>query len=473
MQISVKSLFRVVGIFMLVLPFCLVVILSTCDALNFASLDDNPGTEAENTDTPQPALPQDDPNATVHIYPSNMFTEAVVRFTNGNYSEAIVITSAFKTSFFSVPDSSHTIYEITLNPGNVSVLIGRNSGEKFHLEFDQNKQLRFRTDQEGNQLYPIPVGTYAELVMIRDMHDKTTWTTNNRGQIVTPEYLQAGFKQLGDIDLFGDISYKAYGTYKHWTPIGIVDDAPNTSRNLSFNGYYDGDGKKLRNMSIETNEKYQGLFAAIGSTGTVINLNVTSAIVEAGPSSAVICALNAGRIENTIVQDSSLKKAFVEGEVLGLGGICGTNLLGGLVIGSGFLGAVTATDQSGGICGVNNGIIDAVYFYGSVRGDPGVSFISEFAGINSGTIEDCFWYDPARPDANTSGKFSESNWPRFPDPDIDPEAGWAEHKQRNGYPKDGRWKKNGTLDPPRPGTPTDAPRYSNLPKLWWESPRDD
>ena len=461
MNIGVKSWLHAAGVLMLVVSICAgAIMLSTCDALTFVGLED--GNEDNNAEPSAPELPSDNPDATVHIYPPKMFTHAVVHYTNGSYSDEIEITAAFKTSFFSIPDSSSTIYELILKPGNISVLIGRKPSDKFHLEFDQSKNVRFRTDQEGNQLYPVPIGTYAELIKIYEMQNKDNWAKNAYGQAIEPEYYRAHFSQQDDIDLFGDIANKAKGTYKAWNPIGIVDD-DNPSKNSPFMATYDGTGKKLYNLSIETNAKYQGLFAMIGSGGIVTNLNVAFAFVEAGSTSAILCAMNAGKIENCIVSDSGLIKAYVAGGALGLGGLCGTNLSGGRILGSGFLGTVTATGQSGGICGVNNGVIEGVYFYGSIQGAPGASFISTIAGINEsyGSINFCYWYDTSgsAPENPNGNQLSQTDWPVFPEFDLDPEAGWAAYTQR-GSEYNGRWKNL--------GTPSNSPQRSALPKLWWQ-----
>ena len=60
------------------------------------------------------------------------------------------------------------------------------------------------------------------------------------------------FKQTVDLDL----------DYRPWTPIGWVGSFYDT--NKPFQGFYDGQGKKISKMGIYNGQNWAGLFAFVG-----------------------------------------------------------------------------------------------------------------------------------------------------------------------------------------------------------------
>ena len=123
-------------------------------------------------------------------------------------------------------------------------------------------------------------GTEASPWLIKDLNDLRTLSANvASGMTYSGKYL----KLAADIDCGSD----------NWEPIG--GDKP-------FAGTFDGDGKTITYSIIcSENDAPKGLFAKIGSAGTVKNLNVAGSIVNtaeyAGPAGG-IAAYNSGLIEN-------------------------------------------------------------------------------------------------------------------------------------------------------------------------------
>lgn len=102
-----------------------------------------------------------------------------------------------------------------------------------------------------------------------------------------------------------------------WTPIG-------TSKDNSFKGTFDGDGKTIRNLTVDTNADKLGLFSYIYK-GTVQNLtlekfsvtnNFNNAFAETGALAGT--AAYASTIENVTVIGATVKSTQTRGYVGGL-----------------------------------------------------------------------------------------------------------------------------------------------------------
>ena len=125
-------------------------------------------------------------------------------------------------------------------------------------------------------------GTEASPWLIKDLNDLRTLSANvASGMTYSGKY----FKLTTDIDCGSD----------NWETIGGADAK-------MFSGTFDGDGKTITYSIIcSENDAPKGLFAEIGSAGTVKNLNVAGSIVNtaeyAGPAGG-IAAYNSGLIEN-------------------------------------------------------------------------------------------------------------------------------------------------------------------------------
>jgi hypothetical protein len=122
-----------------------------------------------------------------------------------------------------------------------------------------------------------------------------------------PAYVSAGkyFKLIADIDLSG----------VNWTPIGTY------SLNLSstaFNGVFDGNGHKIKNLTYNAHKDYVGLFGAIYDA-TVKNLIIENASITAEQYvGALAGSAKNSTVEKVGVINSNLSAIY--GEVGGLMG---------------------------------------------------------------------------------------------------------------------------------------------------------
>ncbi len=214
------------------------------------------------------------------------------------------------------------------------------------------------------------------------------------------KYLSCHFKQTADISL---------ASFDNWEPIG-------KDTNTLFRGSYDGDKKKITNLTLNDQQlSYYGLFGfSYGGILQNIYAEEFSINVDDGNGIGGICGRNIGFIEFCYVSGSTINSN--SGEV---GGICGCNtgtlnycyvsgstisnnsgILGG-ICGSGsiinccYVASSTISSNNGfvgGISGTLNETINYCYVYlenqGKITGSSGK--LGLIVGNNHGTIKDCF-----------------------------------------------------------------------------------
>ncbi len=232
------------------------------------------------------------------------------------------------------------------------------------------------------------------------------------------------FIQIGDIDL--DVS--PWNANEGWIPIGTTG--------LPFCGRYDGNGYKIKNLFIDSNAEYIGLFgylrnaevinvavidAEITGTGTIGGLagrNRYRQIEEDEDSTPDVDRRAYSRITNCyttgnitslnissgtgglvgINDDGAIQNSFSSVNVTGdssLGGLVGKNfggLLGGGSIRNSFsTGSVIGANEIGGLVGRNHTLefIYRCYSSGYVYGS-GVS-IGGLIGLNQGPVGYSYW----------------------------------------------------------------------------------
>lgn len=120
-----------------------------------------------------------------------------------------------------------------------------------------------------------------------------------------------------------------------------------------FNGIFDGNGYKIFNLSLNENGSEYGMFRYVGDLGIVTDLQLAGAVVMTGSQQEIgaIAGVNYGLIQN----------CTFTGTVYGtesVGAIAGYNTSSGQIIGCRSNAVVLAKDNTGGIVGVNAGIID-------------------------------------------------------------------------------------------------------------------
>lgn len=183
---------------------------------------------------------------------------------------------------------------------------------------DERPLLRTNLEATGSDVSPYIISNLAELKTFRD-------AVNNGN-----DYAGKAFKLTADIDLNGSETDK-------WTPIG------NAEKN--FKGTFDGGGKKIQNLYIDSTEQYQGLFGYV-NLGCVKNLSVLGSVKStAGYAGGIVGYLNNGTVENCTSECTVTGRASV-------GGIVGIALNTSEIKLCQNKGNVTATDASaGGVVG--------------------------------------------------------------------------------------------------------------------------
>jgi hypothetical protein len=197
------------------------------------------------------------------------------------------------------------------------------------------------------------------------------------------------FKLMTDIDLSG-LSYNAALI----APV-TISDVNESFLGTSFTGDFDGGGHKILHLTI-TGENYLGMFGRVTSKADIRDLGVVDVnIVGSGDCVGGLVGLN---------EYGQVIRCFSTGEVsggTGVGGLVGSNNLGGLVVRCYSTTAVNGQKDVGGLVGFNDGDITRCYSAGLVNASEG----SNGLGIGGlvgygGVVSQCFW------DIETSGRIA-------------------------------------------------------------------
>ena len=171
----------------------------------------------------------------------------------------------------------------------------------------------------------------------------------------------------GDVDSSDDYWNSGHG----WVPI------PNFSSNVSrFATIFEGNGRTITNLFIDSSENNIGLFGATGSSAVIRNLEMVSVQVTGNDDVGGLVGSNGGAVSGS----------FTTGKVSGdddVGGLVGANLSDGAVSASYSTVQVTGDDRIGGTAGLNNGEVRAAYATGRVVGG---SLVGGLIGWNTGEV---------------------------------------------------------------------------------------
>ncbi|MGN1227764.1 MAG: hypothetical protein ACI4TX_03880 [Christensenellales bacterium] len=157
------------------------------------------------------------------------------------------------------------------------------------------------------------------------------------------------FKLSSNYKLVNDIALNV-----EWKPIASNGDSLPTE---AFSGTFNGNNHTISNLNIST-EKYAGLFAKVGASGQVYNLNVTNANISGECVYAgVITALNNGVIKNCAVSSATLSSSASGAYVGGIAGVneSATSIASIYKCVSNCSITSSATSDLGGIAGKNAG----------------------------------------------------------------------------------------------------------------------
>ena len=171
----------------------------------------------------------------------------------------------------------------------------------------------------------------------------------------------------GDVDSGDDYWNNGAG----WVPIG-----DSSSSFSSFAAIFEGNGRTITNLFIDSSENNIGLFGVTGSSAVIRNLEMVSVQVTGTDDVGGLVGSNGGAVSGS----------FTTGKVSGdddVGGLVGANLSDGAVSASYSTVQVTGDDRIGGTAGLNNGEVRAAYATGRVVGD---SLVGGLIGWNTGEV---------------------------------------------------------------------------------------
>ena len=158
-----------------------------------------------------------------------------------------------------------------------------------------------------------------------------------------------------------------------WTPIGT-----DSSR---FTGQFNGNGFTISKLQINRTAAYQGLFAAIGTSGIVRDLGLLNVKMEAGLNSGALAGRNAG----TVI--GSHATGEIDGTGNNMGGLIGESVNGQVINSYANVIVRSSGINIGGLVGRNTGanarIVNS-YARGSVNSD--CEYVGGLTGSNDGKI---------------------------------------------------------------------------------------
>ena len=183
------------------------------------------------------------------------------------------------------------------------------------------------------------------------------------------------------------LSYDPRNWDKHFILINDIDFggvvlpvvAPNTKTESSFHGarfhgFFDGNGKSLRNVTVSGQGAYTALFGGLGTNGEIQNLRVENIAVSGTDYVGTLCGSN---------EWGTIRACEISGKVTGwsqLGGLCGINF--GFIIDSSVVGEVSGKEIVGNLCGVNYGLINGCMANGDLNGLYNSHYAGGLCGIN-------------------------------------------------------------------------------------------
>ena len=185
-----------------------------------------------------------------------------------------------------------------------------------------------------------------------------------------------GYELNDDLDFDTDNSGEAdagdayWNNGAGWAPIG--DSFGSFS---SFAAIFEGNGRTITNLFIDSSGNDIGLFGATRSSAVIRNLEMVSVQVAGTDNVGGLVGSNGGAVIG----------CFATGKVSGdddVGGLVGANLDDGSVSASYSTVQVTGDDRIGGLAGSNSGEVTAAYATGRVVGD------SETGGLIGGNTGD-------------------------------------------------------------------------------------
>ena len=226
-----------------------------------------------------------------------------------------------------------------------------------------------------------------------------------------------GYELNADLDFDTDGNGEANASDTFWN--NGAGWMPISDSSFGFSAIFEGNGRTISNLFIDSSENDIGLFGVTRSSAVIRNLEMVSVQVTGTDNVGGLVGSNGGAVSG----------CYATGKVSGdddVGGLIGSNLNDGAVTVSYSTVQVTGDDRIGGLAGSNSGEVTAAYATGRVVGDSeaggligrntgdvnisyatglvsGRSTIGGLIGRNTGgTITDSYW------DSETSGRTTGS-----------------------------------------------------------------
>ena len=221
--------------------------------------------------------------------------------------------------------------------------------------------------------------------------------------------------------LAADITIPTTGDKQsNWTPVGVFN---NYQDNKPYAGTFDGKNFTVSGLTVNDKNKISiGLFAFVGSEGTVKNLFLMDVYMNGQDGIGGVAGFNIGTIENcsvagticgeteiggiTGVNNGSVNTCDFSGDISGesgpmLGGVVGYNNRGNITA-CHSSGTVSGADYVGGAIGINDGgNITACYFTGNVSGHKRVGGV--IGGNDNGPVVSCYFTGSISGDEKVGG----------------------------------------------------------------------
>ena len=283
------------------------------------------------------------------------------------------------------------VYHLGLTDGTITATISADwtEGEKFFSDY--------LIDADGTYIIYTAKGLLAWAAYVNAGH----WDTN--------------------CTLAADITIPATGDKQsNWTPVGVFN---NYQDNKPYAGTFDGKNFTVSGLTVNDKNKISiGLFAFVGSEGTVKNLFLKDVYMNGQDGIGGVAGFNIGTIENcsvagticgeteiggiTGVNNGSVNTCDFSGNISGesgpmLGGVVGYNSRGNITT-CHSSGTVSGADYVGGAIGINDGgNITACYFTGNVSGHKRVGGV--IGGNDNGPVVSCYFTGSISGDEKVGG----------------------------------------------------------------------
>ena len=201
-----------------------------------------------------------------------------------------------------------------------------------------------------------------------------------------------GYELARSLDFDEAISYRSGSVNTDWTggtgwtPIGDSTGPTQPQREMNrFNAIFDGNSNTIDNLTINLNDRVNGLFGFIGGDGAVRRLNLANAWVNGDEVAGSL----AGESSGSITAVSATNSMVVGGRLVG--GLVGDNNSGGTITASYTMNATvtggTGNDNVGGLVGDNSTSITTSYaLNATVSGGDGFDSVGGLVGDSDSQI---------------------------------------------------------------------------------------